>query len=343
MTLGTPQTITGSESYTETESGNTVSQTYTRGITGSGTYSETMVVTIGGTPTTTTSSGGYSYSLSEGAVVLSGAFSQSGGLGRYSLLVYFVDASNADASTPGNMNFSPVGRAFEDPIFAPIIVGALVVGGGVYAVYAYFWYQDRQVRAEGERLDQRIVDSQEAAGIIPPIERRVANGPRLIDQMQAAHPGLANCQNNAVGDVELAANVGVQWTAAGAGGGFVGQSKMVSAFANTRLAPTGRWQTVNEAMSAKAGAYQTQVTGRTGEAYVVNGARSIASVGHPSRSQRARLRNFRKKRTVPALVSRPTNTHHASQKSIRCGEWRTDYLACCRGRGGNCNAGLVSG
>ena len=74
-----------------------------------------MVVTIGGTPTTTTSSGGYSYSLSEDAVVLSGAFSQSGGLGRYSLLVYFVDASNADASTPGNMNFSPVGRAFVDP------------------------------------------------------------------------------------------------------------------------------------------------------------------------------------------------------------------------------------
>src|SRR5262249_14977265 len=39
------------------------------------------------------------------------------------------------------------------------------------------------------------------------------------------------------------------------------------------FAPAGRWQTVNEAMSARARAYQTQVTGRTGEAYVVNGVR----------------------------------------------------------------------
>jgi hypothetical protein len=43
--------------------------------------------------------------------------------------------------------------------------------------------------------------------------------------------------------------------------------------ADSVVAPTGRWQTVNEAMSARARAYQTQVTGRTGEAYVVNGVR----------------------------------------------------------------------
>jgi hypothetical protein len=39
------------------------------------------------------------------------------------------------------------------------------------------------------------------------------------------------------------------------------------------VTPAGRWQTVSEAMSARARAYQTQVTGRTGEAYVVNGVR----------------------------------------------------------------------
>jgi filamentous hemagglutinin len=35
----------------------------------------------------------------------------------------------------------------------------------------------------------------------------------------------------------------------------------------------GEWQAVNETMSARAAAYQTQVTGRTGQAFVVNGVK----------------------------------------------------------------------
>ena len=112
------QTITGSESYPETESGNTVSQTYTRGITGSGTLKQRndgrdhwrypdhhhnplrrIIATA----------------CPKGLTWSPERFQPIRPLGRYALLVYFVDASNADASTPGNMNFSPVGRPFQDP------------------------------------------------------------------------------------------------------------------------------------------------------------------------------------------------------------------------------------
>ncbi len=37
--------------------------------------------------------------------------------------------------------------------------------------------------------------------------------------------------------------------------------------------PQGQWRTVNEAMSARARAYQQQITGRAGESYVVNGVK----------------------------------------------------------------------
>ena len=37
--------------------------------------------------------------------------------------------------------------------------------------------------------------------------------------------------------------------------------------------PVGRWQTVNESMSPESFAYQSQITGHPGEAYVVNGVK----------------------------------------------------------------------
>lgn len=106
------QSITGTDEYTISETGNNANQTDTRDISGSGSYSELLVVAS----SPTVLSGDYSLSNSEDADARSGALSQSGDLGRYALLTYFVDVSNADASTPGNMNFSPVGRAFVDPV-----------------------------------------------------------------------------------------------------------------------------------------------------------------------------------------------------------------------------------
>ena len=105
------QSITGTDNYTISETGNQANNTYSRGISGSGSYNETSIVAS----SPTILSGTYSLSNSENADARTGALSQSGLLGRYSLLTYFVDVSNADASSPGNMNFSPVGRAFVDP------------------------------------------------------------------------------------------------------------------------------------------------------------------------------------------------------------------------------------
>ena len=104
---------------------------------GGGSYTETMVVTIGGTPTTTTPSGTYSFSMSETSNADSASFSQSGTDGPYALLVYFTDVSNADASTPGNMNFSPVGRPFQDPVWlipVAIVVGAVAITAVAVAI-----------------------------------------------------------------------------------------------------------------------------------------------------------------------------------------------------------------
>ena len=105
------QSITGTDNYTISETGNQANNTYSRGISGGGSYNETSIVAS----SPTILSGSYSLSNSENADARTGALSQSGLLGRYSLLTYFVDVSNADASSPGNMNFSPVGRAFVDP------------------------------------------------------------------------------------------------------------------------------------------------------------------------------------------------------------------------------------
>src|SRR5262249_46851009 len=42
----------------------------------------------------------------------------------------------------------------------------------------------------------------------------------------------------------------------------------------------GQWQAVNEAMSARAAAYQTQITGQTGQAYVVDGVKFDGILGN---------------------------------------------------------------
>lgn len=104
------QSITGTDEYTISETGNNANQTDSRDISGSGSYSELLVVAS----SPTVLSGDYNLSNDENADARSGALSQSGDLGRYALLEYFVDVSNADASSPGNMDFSPVGQAFVD-------------------------------------------------------------------------------------------------------------------------------------------------------------------------------------------------------------------------------------
>jgi filamentous hemagglutinin len=47
----------------------------------------------------------------------------------------------------------------------------------------------------------------------------------------------------------------------------------VSSVAAESVVEPGAWQAVNEGMSARAAAYQAQITGRTGQAYVVNGVK----------------------------------------------------------------------
>ena len=106
------EVVTGTDTYTLSESGNTANQTFTRTITGGGSYTRTDT---GPGATLPNGSGNISYSVQESGDERAGLLSQSEtGTDRYGLLQVFNNVANTGASTPGYLDFSPVGLPFSD-------------------------------------------------------------------------------------------------------------------------------------------------------------------------------------------------------------------------------------
>ncbi len=109
------QTVTGVETFEFNESGNAANQTFQRSIIGSAGYTDVTSITINGPANTVTTTDDYSYQIQEDASARAGAFNQTGGLGRYELLIRFIDVSNTTAGNqPGHLNFLPFGQPFVD-------------------------------------------------------------------------------------------------------------------------------------------------------------------------------------------------------------------------------------
>ena len=104
--------MSGSESFTVNETGNSIAGEYQRTTTGGGSY--TLTATGAGL---SNSSGTTGYTLTETANPLSGNFSQTQtGTTRYDLLEGFNNVADTNgSSTPGHLNFVPYGVAFVDP------------------------------------------------------------------------------------------------------------------------------------------------------------------------------------------------------------------------------------
>ena len=109
-TGGTTEAITGTDGYTLAESGNAANRERTpRTVTGSGTYTRTD---SGAGATLGSGSGAIGYTATESTDERSGDFSESEtGSDRYALLEHFNNVANTGGgNTPGNMNFLPVGE-----------------------------------------------------------------------------------------------------------------------------------------------------------------------------------------------------------------------------------------
>jgi hypothetical protein len=107
------ESVTGSDTPTLTEGGNTANQIFTRTVTIAGSYIRTD---SGPGATLASGSGTIGASSTETADARSGILSQARGSDRYSLLEHFNDVSNTTSGNqPGNMNFSPFGQPFVDP------------------------------------------------------------------------------------------------------------------------------------------------------------------------------------------------------------------------------------
>jgi len=104
------ETVTGTDTATTTETGNSDAQTLSRTIAVSGSYVRTDTGPLG------SGSGSIASTLTETADSRSGIFSDTTtGTNRYSLLEKFTNVANTGSSTsPGNMEFQPIGAAFQD-------------------------------------------------------------------------------------------------------------------------------------------------------------------------------------------------------------------------------------
>jgi hypothetical protein len=116
------ETVTGTDSPTQSQSGNPGAQTFTRTIALTGTYTRTD---SGPGATLSSGPGTINFTLSEVANVLGAVFSQTQtGSDRYSLLEHFNNVANTESGNqPGNMDFFPYGQPFQDPV---TIVGFLI-------------------------------------------------------------------------------------------------------------------------------------------------------------------------------------------------------------------------
>jgi hypothetical protein len=114
------ESVTGSDTPTLTEGGNTANQTFTRTVTIAGSYIRTD---SGPGATLASGSGTIGASSTETADARSGILSQTRGSDRYSLLEHFNDVSNTTSGNqPGNMNFYAFGQPFVDPGERPVFV-----------------------------------------------------------------------------------------------------------------------------------------------------------------------------------------------------------------------------
>ncbi len=123
------------------------------------------------------------------------ALSQTGLLGRYSLLTYFVDVSNADANSPGNMNFSPVGRAFVDPGGSPQDPWRFPPGADVRGFYdgQYYQFGNGPVMRYNARTNTLTPVAQQGGGQQPAPRTQwqpgaPANGPPVIQSTVTPAP-----------------------------------------------------------------------------------------------------------------------------------------------------------
>ncbi len=108
------ESVWGSDTYTQTETGNSLNQTFSRQISGTETYTRSE---SGGGATLGSGSGSIGYTVQETGDSRAGVLSQSEtGDDRYSLLESFDNVANAaGGSSPGHLDYSPVGLAFGDP------------------------------------------------------------------------------------------------------------------------------------------------------------------------------------------------------------------------------------
>jgi hypothetical protein len=124
-------TVTGTDTYSGSESGNHAAQTYNRTTSGGGNYVE---ITVNGTRILGTNA----YTLVEAGDARAGHFSQvKYGTDRYGLLPLFNDVSNAvSGASPGNVTFHSHGLPFRDPSFGDMVisVGVASVQGALQAI-----------------------------------------------------------------------------------------------------------------------------------------------------------------------------------------------------------------
>jgi hypothetical protein len=151
---GYTESIQGSDTYILTQSGDTPNQTFSRTLTGSGTYT---LQDSGPGATLTSGSGSCAYSLQESGSWRGGSLSQTEtGSDRYSLLQDFANVSNAANGTPGHLDFSPVGLPFTDP---PLARPAQPGGGGIDPGFSRF--------IDGEAIDPGFSRTLPGAGVSP--------------------------------------------------------------------------------------------------------------------------------------------------------------------------------
>jgi len=107
------ETVTGTDTATTTETGNSDAQTLSRTIIVGGSYTRTDT---GPGATLGSGSGSIGGTVNETADSRSGIFGDTTtGTNRYSLLEKFTNVANTQSNTsPGNMEFQPVGEAFQD-------------------------------------------------------------------------------------------------------------------------------------------------------------------------------------------------------------------------------------